>query len=344
MSTPAPAALATTSESEHAADRGGALSFTVVAVIFGTLLALGVGLGVVIHRSYVGFDRVAAHHVPPDTTLVLRWDIEKVSLFEPTRHFLLPLLDERPGTHGSPVARAAPGVPAHGAKSRREHFADESGSMIARDLREVVALWGPGEGDWAVVLAGSFPKGDLVLAVERTLVKEGWPWRPLGQGAAFGRAPDGAFVIASSTERLDTVLVDRPPVPEIPRVGAGALRLGPGRGGLPGEAAGLLGTLGTLSRVQGEVRWGNPLPVEVDLHYAGPRPADAPARIRRVLRALLGEDLARIEQQLAPLKVQPAGNEAVVVQLLLDDVALERAANRVAERVERALGHGPAPE
>jgi hypothetical protein len=328
-------------------DRGGALSFPIVMAIFGVLLAFGLTLAVVIHRSYVGFERVAAHHVPPDTTLVVRWDVEKVSLFEPTRKFLLPLLDEPHAT--APNGASAPnGAPAPTPESRRDLLARESGTMVSRDLREVVALFGPGEHDWAVVLAGSFAKGDLIAAAARTFQQEGWGWRSLGpdrlaapEGPTLGRAADGAVVLASSPARLDAVLVSRPLLPEVPREGAGALRLLPVSAGLPAGTTPLLDALGHPAKVSAEAVWGSPLPVHLFLHFDGQPPADVKERVHRALALLLPEDLDRIEQREAPVSVQSAGNHDLRVTVLLDDITLEHAANRAAQAVERAFQTPP---
>src|SRR6185503_8124381 len=88
--------------------------------------------------------------------------------------------------------------------------------------------------------AGSFAPGDLVAAVEQTLREEGRPWRVLAPGrliapggTALGRADDGVFVVASSSERLDAVLATHETLPEVPRVGAGAFRLRHTPAGLP---------------------------------------------------------------------------------------------------------------
>lgn len=348
------------------ADRGGALSFPVVAAIFGTLLVLGVALGFVIHRRYVGFERVVAHHVPPDATLAVRWDVEKVGLFEPTRRFLLPLLDE---VHAPPPAPSA--APVHQSPftallpstgpvkatppGRRDHFAVESGSMIGRDLREVLVLFGPADGDWAVVLGAAFPKGDVVAALERTFAEEGWPWRDAGAGrlvspggAAVGQAADGALVIASSVARLDAVLPLRDERPEVPRVGAGSLLLENRTSGLPAGAGSVLRGLGHFDTITGSATFGSPLPVELALHYAGAPPADITHEIHGALEQLLGDDLARLEHVYGPIKLEPgvpsANTHSVTVNLLLDDMALERAGKRAAEAVERTLAKGPAQE
>lgn len=364
MSAPPAGVTPLTDEPARSADRGGALSFPVVMGIFGVLLALGLTLAVVIHRRYVGFVRVAAHHVPPDTTLVVRWDVEKVSLFEPTRRFLLPLLDSVHGPPYVPAPNAAPApnggleaLPATGAsapksastaESRRDRFARESGAMISRDVREAVALFGPGEHDWAVVLAGSFPKTDLVAAAAHTLEAESWPWRPLGAdrlvspgGAALGRASDGALVLASSAARLDAVLVERPALPEVPREGAAALRALPIATGLPTGAEELFEVLGHPLEVDARAEWGSPLPVHLTLHFPGPPPADANERVRRALELLLNGDLERIERVTAPVRVQSAGNQELFVTLLLDDDALNQVANRAALAIDRVAGTRP---
>lgn len=349
-----------------AADRGGALSFPVVAAIFGTLLVLGVALGIVIHRSYVGFARVAAYHVPPDATLVVRWDIEKVGLFEPTRRFLLPLLDEvhapapAPSVapeHRSPLVALLPstGPVKTTPPGRRDRFADESGSMIARDLREVLVAFGPSDGDWAVVLGAAFPKGDMVAALGRTFAKEGWPWRDLGHdrlvspaGAAIGRTEDGALVLASSVARLDAVLPVREVDPQIPRVGAGSLLLRNRPAGLPPGGAGVLAGLGHFDTIAGSARFGSPLPVELTLHYDAPPPAGSSSEIHGVLQGLLGDDLARLERIYGPIQfapgLLPADRRDFTVSLFLDDMALERGAKRVSEAVEQGLANEPARE
>ena len=329
---------ATTAEAPRQRDRRGGLSFALVFGVFVTLLALGIGLGFTIHKSYVGFERAAARHVPPDATLVVRWDVEKVSLFEPTRRFLLPLLDQSPPGHRAPPAR-------------RERFAKASGAVLGRDLREMLATFGPGPGDWTVLLAGSFPAGDLVQAAQRTLSAEGAEWRAVGpqrivspRGVALGQGADGVLVFASSVERLDSALTIRPLAPEIPRVGAGALVVRGSKAGLPTSGSELVSALGSPEEIRAEARWATPMPIRLDLRFAGEPPSDVSDRVRGVLATLLGDDLARVERQYAPVVVQPAGNHAIRVDILLDDTALERAANRAAAAVEHALALGPAQE
>ena len=66
--------------------------------------------------------------------------------------------------------------------------------------------------------------------------------------------------------------------------------------------------------------------------------ADIKERVHRALELLLGEDLTRIERLPASVSVQSAGNQDVRVSVLLDDIALEHAANRIAQAVAQAFG------
>jgi hypothetical protein len=63
---------------------------------------------------------------------------------------------------------------------------------------------------------------------------------------------------------------------------------------------------------------------------------------------LLGDDLARLERIYGPIKflpgLVPADRRMETITLLLDDMALERAAKRASEAVERALAKEPTQE
>jgi hypothetical protein len=52
-----------------------------------------------------------------------------------------------------------------------------------------MALIGPREGDWAVVLGGAFPETGVLPALERVLAEEGRSIRKLGPDALEG--PNG---------------------------------------------------------------------------------------------------------------------------------------------------------
>jgi hypothetical protein len=307
-------------------ERPGARSFPLVMTVFGALLAVGVLVGAAIHRRYIAFDRIVAHHVPDDTTLAVRWDVEKVTLFEPTRRLLLPLLDEKPNADelGDP--------------SRRRRLARESGLEIGRDLREVLALFGPKPGDWAVVAGGAFPSDGVTDAVERVLREEGRSVRRIGaellespEGVAFGRAGDGALVVASSRERLLAALAVRPSNGSIPRTGAGGFFVRADASELSPFARATLDELGDVSRVEGVARWGTPLVVDVTVDFRGGPPADILTRGQRAFRALLGPGpLPRME--LVELRTQRG-----LLRVYVDDAVLERALRRAGEHVRAVL-------
>jgi hypothetical protein len=309
-------------------ERPGFRSFPVVMAVFVVLLAAGVALGVVIHGRYVGFERTVARHVPNDAALVVRWDVEKVTLFEPTRRYLLPLLDAAPHASGAP-----PG------ETRRRRLANEIGLDVGRDLREAMALLGPGERDWALVLGGSFPKTDVVGALGRVLEREGLKVERAGDslvtfgGVAFGRASDGALVVASSRARLEAATVVRGLREGVPRTGAAALVIQAGAPGLGPDVRGVLAELGDVSRVEGLAKWGSPIVVEVTVRYRGAVPPDALERGRRVIAELMGPGAVPPTE----LAAEPAANGSVTFRMHLNDEALERAARRASDSVYGTL-------
>jgi hypothetical protein len=305
-------------------DRGGGQSFILVGGVFAVLLALGVSLGVYIHGRYVAAARVVARHAPADAALVVRWDVEKVTTFEPTRRFLLPLLD---------TTRGATPSPAPAGDSRTERLRKSTGLRLGRDVRELAIVAGPGDKDWAIILGGSFPKVNLVTESDRLLAAEGWRWtsREGGlvapEGVALGQATDGAVVLASNAAFLSRALPEASE-PVVPRTGAGTLVLRLDRPGVPESARALVAPLGDLAEVRAQAEWGSPLPVTVTLRYANAVPADVGVRFRQVLAGLVGDRLRELERAGGPLDVQPAGNSTVRVRLRLDDAALETVADR----------------
>jgi hypothetical protein len=307
-------------------DRGGGLSFAVVGGVFAVLLALGVSLGVYIHGRYVAAERVVARHLPPDAALVVRWDVEKVTTFEPTRRFLLPLVDS---------ARPSSRTGSASGDGRTERLRKTTGLSLGRDLRELAVVVGPGGDDWAVVAGGSFPKGSVVAASERLLADEGWRWTTNGksglvapEGVALGQATDGALVMASSPELLARCLPATANEPIVPRTGAGTLVARLDRPGVAPSVRAFVAPLGDVAELRVEAEWGSPLPVTVTFRYAREVPADVRLRFRKMLVSLLGDRLSEIERAGGPIDVQPAGNLTVRARLRLDDTALESAADQ----------------
>lgn len=308
-------------------DRKGALPFRAIGVVFVALLAIGLGLGLYIHRRFVQFPRVVAHHVPAGATLALRWDVEKVTLFEPSRAYLLPLVDLVPGSRKP-------------ASSRRERFEAVTGEKLGREMREVLVVAGPSRQDWAVVAGAALRTNQALPAAIALLREEGWkPGDSAGEalspsGLSFSRASDGAFVVASSAAYGESVRAPRAALPEVPRTGAFSLLVRPERGELPSSVARVLAGFGEVRELRASGEWANPFPVDVRIEYAGEPPADARARIDRVLAGLLDVDL----DESGPLArdVQSAGNRALRFRWLLDGPNLEALSRRCAEWVRGA--------
>lgn len=328
-------ALALTS---NGSDRKGALSFRLVIGVFFGLMLSGLLFGLLIHRRYVGFERVVAHHVPPDAALVLRWDVEKVSLFEPTRRFLLPLFDAQ-SANRAPVAEAE-------GQLRRDRIADRTELQLGRDLREALVSFGPGPNDWSLVLGGSFPDGDVLAQGLPVLERDGFrkiaPDRlQTESGFSLGRAANGVIVIAPSPARLDAALLPRPLDPSTPRTGAGSLVIHPDRPGVPEGVREVLAELGDVREVQARAEWGSPLSLEISASFRGPVPPDVADRVHRALGAVLLDELPRLEHKFGRLRVEPTENGAVRVRLKLDDIVLEALSNRLAHTISGALALRP---
>jgi len=318
-------------------DRQGALTFGMVGGVFALLLALGVGLGAYIHGRYVAFERVVGRHVPADAAFVLRWDVEKVTLFEPTRRYLLPLVElgQKPEPGAPPASRAA----------RLERA---TGLSLGRDLREVLVVLGPGADDWAVVAGGSFPDGDVLTGAEPVLTDLGFRFSDsrrstmLGRnGLALARVDDGAFATASDATALGRVTPRRADDPAIPRTGAASLVIRLDRPGVPDAVRAMLAPLGELAELRTVAEWGSPLPVEVSLRFKNEVPADVTVRFRELLAMLLLDPT--VDRRVGPIVVQPAGNHAVKIRLRLDDAALETLAEQAKQRVAARIGAASSP-
>jgi hypothetical protein len=311
-------------------DRSGSRSFPVVISVFAALIVAGITLGVVIHSRYVAFERTVARHVPEQAAFVIRWDVEKITLFEPTRRYLLPLLDAAPGD-----ARAPAGA------TRRKRFAEATGLDVGRDLREAMAVIGPREGQWALVLGGAFPETGVVPALERLLGEEGQSVRRLGEealegpnGISFGKASDGALVLASSPESLRAALPVRGLVDGVPRTGAGSLVLRADGPGLSSDVRGVLAELGDVTRIEALATWGTPLAIDVTVHYRGTPPPNALERARRVIGELIGPGTVPPTEMVSD--TSPT-SPRITFRTYLSDEALERVARRSGDSVYGTL-------
>jgi hypothetical protein len=207
-----------------------AISFRALALA-GMVLAICAGIGAyVAYRELIHYERRAVEHLPLDTAVVARLDLEQVVLFEPVRRYLLPVVSEVP-------LAAAPRGGGDGAV-RRDRLASlrESGVNLAFDLREIVVAVVAPTGGWVVVLGGLFEREGMVDAIERVLRDEGVGCTRSGGtlrfdfwGTALGQAEDGALIMASSAAVLESALPATPRYMELgaTREGAGGVFFAP---------------------------------------------------------------------------------------------------------------------
>jgi len=189
------------------------LGHRTVFTVFGLSLALAFLGGLFIYFKFVAYGRVAARHLPDDTRLCARIDVETLLISDPIRSRLLPLFDQ--------------GAPRADLKARHDRFRAHTGVELGRDLREIVLA--VSDAGWVLVFGGKFPKSGLVEGLQTTLAEEPTPSvledgvLLVQNGPAIGQASDGALVVASDPARLRAAL----------RGGDAYLKLG-----LPPEGAG----------------------------------------------------------------------------------------------------------
>lgn len=185
-----------------------------VFTVFGLTLAAAFVGGMFIFFKFVAYGRVAARHLPDDTALAARIDVETLLIAGPVRSRLLPLFDQ--GLAGRTDLKA-----------RHDRFRAHTGVELGRDLREIVL--GSSPRGWVLVFGGKFPKSELIAGFQTTLAEERTPATLQGEvlqvlnGPAIGQATDGSLIVASDAERLRAAL----------RGGEAYLKLG-----LPPEGAG----------------------------------------------------------------------------------------------------------
>jgi len=190
------------------------LGHRTVFAVFGASLAVAFAGGLFIYFRFVAYGRVAARHLPDDTVLAARIDVETLLIADPVRTRQLPVFDQG-------VASGAQLKPRH--DRLRAHI----GVELGRDLREIVLS--VGDAGWVLVFGGKFPKSGMIAALCTTLEEEHTPFElsegvlRVQNGPAIGQASDGALIAASDPARLQAAL----------RGGDAYLRLG-----LPPEGAG----------------------------------------------------------------------------------------------------------
>ena len=277
------------------------LGYRSVFAVFAMTLALAFAGGVLIYFRFVAYGRVAARHLPDDTQLAARIDVETLLVAGPVRSRLLPLFDQ--GLEGRTDLKA-----------RHDRFRAHTGVELARDIREIV--FGSSGGGWVLVFGGKFPRSGLVAGLQTTLAEERTPARLEGDvlqvqnGPAIGQASDGALIVASDAGSLRAAL----------RGGTAYLKLG-----LPPEGAGGFALqvsspappgFEPFEQVSGSLALGDHLDADVAVHLR-PGASSEPTGIARAF-ATLGAAAAPASGARRPLeqaRIQPHREGEVSVKL-----------------------------
>ena len=179
-------------------------SFRVVAggLLAVTLLAI-VGMAFAYFKM-LHYEPVAALHLPSDTRLAARVNLENVLLFEPVRKHVLPLmteLDKEPSRAKSSLAK---------------RLEQKTGVNLWMDLRELLVARGPSSDDWLLALGGIVPDVNLLSGLRDFLNEagfQGWSLSMSGDallhrpsGVAVGQAEDRIVLVASDIARLRSAL------------------------------------------------------------------------------------------------------------------------------------------
>jgi len=310
----------------HSRPRAG-LGHRAVFTVFGLSLALAFAGGLVIYFKYVAYGRVAARHLPEDTRLAARIDVETLLISDPIRARLLPLFDQ--------------GAPRPDLKPRHDRFRAHTGVELGRDLREIVLS--VSDSGWVLVFGGKFPRSGLVEGLETTLAEEPTPSvlregvLQVENGPAIGQASDGALVVASDASRLRAAL----------RGGGTYLKLG-----LPPEGAGGFALRVTepappgfaqFEGVSGSIRLGQQVDVDVAVRLlagASSEPTRIAAAFATLGAAAPPESAAR--RPLETAKIVPHREGEVGVQLSWTRPELDRGVEWLASLLTAQFARSPA--
>ncbi|HET7544001.1 MAG TPA: hypothetical protein VFK05_29220 [Polyangiaceae bacterium] len=297
-----------------------------VFAVFGLSLALAFAGGLFIYFRFVAYGRVAARHLPEDTRLAARIDVETLLVAGPIRARLLPLFDQ--------------GAPRADLKPRHDRFRAHTGVELGRDLRELVLS--VSDAGWVLVFGGKFPKSGLVEGLQTTLAEEPTPSElrdgvlQVEHGPAIGQASDGALIVASDAARLQRAL----------RGGEAYLTLG-----LPPEGAGGFALrvtepappgLSGFEKISGSLSLAEQVDVDVAVRLR-PGESSDPSRISAAFRALSAaaplESGAR--RPLESAKIVPHRAGEVGVQLSWSRAELERGVGWLSELLRTQFARSP---
>jgi hypothetical protein len=323
---PVPGEAAPVAASLLEARRAGGLGHRSVFTVFALSIAAAFVGGILIYYKFVAYGRVAARHLPEDTVLAARIDVETLLISDPVRSRLLPLFDQ--------------GVVGQGTlKPRHDRFRAHTGVELGRDLREIVL--GVSKTGWVIVFGGKFPRTGLVEGLQTTLDEEHTAARSaqgvlqVQDGPAVGQAMDGALVVASDAPRLAAAL----------RGGEAYLKLG-----LPPEGAGGFALLvrepippgfEAFQSVAGSIQLGSTMEVDVAVHLRPSQTAE-PAAVARAFAALgaAAPPKSQAQRPLDHAQISPRRPDEVAVKLSWTRPELDAGAAWLGELLRAQFARG----
>ena len=302
------------------------LGHRTVFTVFGLSLALAFVGGLFIYFKFVAYGRVAARHLPDDTRLCARIDVETLLISDPIRARLLPLFDQ--------------GAPRADLKARHDRFRAHTGVELGRDLREIVLA--QSDAGWVLVFGGKFPKSGLVEGLQTTLAEEPTPSvledgvLQVQNGPAIGQASDGALVVASDPARLRAALRGGNAYLELglPPEGAGGFALRVAQPFPPGFA--------NFDSVSGSVQLAQQVEVDVAVRLrpgASSEPTGIAAAFAVLAAAAPPDSAAR--RPLENAKIVPHREGEVGVQLSWTRPELEQGVEWLASLLKAQFAHPP---
>jgi len=307
--------------------RAGGIGHRAVFAVFALTISAAFVGGVLIYFKFVAYGRVAARHLPDDTVLAARIDVETMLISDPVRSRLLPLFDQ--GVVGPATLRP-----------RHDRFRAHTGVELGRDLREIVV--GISKSGWVVVFGGKFPRTGLVLGLATTLEEEHTAARfqdgvlQVEAGPAVGQASDGALIVASDASRLSAALMG----------GEAYLKLG-----LPPEGAGGFALLvkdpvppgfDGFESVAGAIQLSSSMQVDVAVRLRPSVSAD-PAAIARAFATLgaAAPVLSQVRRPLEQAQIQPRRPDEVGVVLSWTRPELDAGASWLAGLLRTQFARAP---
>jgi hypothetical protein len=305
--------------------RGGAVPFRVVGFGLGVLAAIALVIGLGAYFELLRYRRVAAHHVPADTAIAVRIDVEQVVLYEPVRKYLIPLIDA---------------IEPHGT-GRVDRLRRQGGINLGLELREVVVAVGPTAHDWVVVVGGLFDdrvldRVEAVLRKEGTSVTEEAGVSMFGREIVAARADDGALVFGPSLECVRRALPEQPTYGRLGLVDSGPGSFAITRLPLPDlEGWDTAAVDGRRVRALGSLTLGPEMAVSVHVDFEGSRPDTDASRFAAELEGSR-DALRRFAAAKGPIRITSVGSR-VDLSIPLDVDSLDRSAAALASELRHWL-------